>query len=54
MSPKKNEMTLTEDDVRREHESSARPAPHWAYLFAVLALGFLAMVGLIALLGASG
>jgi hypothetical protein len=54
MSAKKNEMTLTEEDVRKEHEKSARPAPHWVYLFGVLGTGLIAMLGLIALLGASG
>jgi uncharacterized membrane protein YdcZ (DUF606 family) len=54
MSAKKNETTLNEDDVRKEHEKTARPAPHWAYLFGVLGAGFIAMLGLIALLGASG
>ena len=47
-----SEKTLTEDDVREEHRTSARPGPHWAYLLGVLAGGMVLMLGLIALLGA--
>ena len=50
----RNEATLSEDDVREEHRQSARPGPHWLYLFGVLIAGFVLMVGLIALLAASG
>ncbi len=46
-----NESTITEDDVREEHDQSARPGPHWLYLFAVLIGSFVLMVGLIAYLG---
>jgi hypothetical protein len=48
-----SERTLTEDDVRNEHRESARPGPHWAYLFGVLLFGLVLMLGLIALFGAS-
>jgi hypothetical protein len=54
MSAKKSELTLTEEDVRAEHEQSAKPAVHWAYLFGVLAGGLLLMLALIAVLGGSG
>jgi hypothetical protein len=46
-----SEKTLTEDDVREEHNQSARPGPHWAYLFGVLGVGLLLMLGLIGLFG---
>ena len=53
MSPKKDETTLTEEDVRGEHERSARPGPHWVYLFSVLGGGLVLMLGLIAFLGSA-
>jgi hypothetical protein len=52
MSPRKDESTLTEEDVRGEHERSARPSAHWIYLFSVLGGGLIAMFALIAFLGA--
>ena len=51
MSAKKNEATITEADVRKEHETSAKPGPHWVYLFAVLGAGLVAMLAFIAFLG---
>ena len=46
-----SERAITEDDVRREHSSSANQAAHWAYLVAVLLGGTLLMLVLIAALG---
>ena len=52
MSPsRKDEATLTEEDVRREHEREAKPGPHWAYLFGVLGGGLVVMLALIGFLG---
>ncbi len=49
----KNEKTITEDDVRKEHLASVRPGPHWAYLIAILGGGVLLMLLLIAVMGAA-
>jgi hypothetical protein len=49
-----DERHLTEDDVRAEHAKSANPRAHWLYLAGVLLLGFVLMIVLIALLGATG
>lgn len=49
-----NERTVTEDDVRAEHSSSANQTAHWVYLAAVLLGGTLLMLVLIAALGAAG
>jgi hypothetical protein len=54
MSAKKDETTLTEEDIYKEHQRSVNPNAHWAYLFGVLAAGLLLMLGLIAALGGSG
>jgi hypothetical protein len=54
MSAKKDETTLTENDIYKEHQRSVKPMAHWAYLFGVLAAGLLLMLALIAALGASG
>jgi hypothetical protein len=54
MTSAKDETELTEDDVRAEHHTSARPAAHWAYLFGVLGGGLVVMLALIAILGWSG
>ena len=48
---KKDETSLTEDDVREEHLKSVRPGPHWGYLFGVLGGSFVVMVVFIAWLG---
>jgi hypothetical protein len=53
MSRREGETTLTEEDVRNEHEHSARPGPHWAYLFGVLGGGLVLMLGLIVFLGSA-
>jgi hypothetical protein len=47
----KDERNITEQDVYKEHMKSVNPAAHWAYLLGVLAVSFIAMVALIALLG---
>jgi len=48
---KRDETTITEDDVRLEHRTSARPGLHWAYLSGVVGGSFVLMVALIAWLG---
>ena len=50
----KDERNIRESDVYKEHMASVNPLAHWAYLLGVLAVSFLLMVGLIALLGAIG
>ena len=45
------EDQLTEEDVRKEHQSAVKVAPHWAYLFGVLLGGVVLMVLLIGFLG---
>ena len=47
---KKNEKTLSEDDVRAEHLTEVNEPAHWAYLFAVLIGGTILMIVLIAAL----
>ncbi len=49
-----NEAEMTEDKVREEHLREVHQEMQWAYLFGVLVVGFLLMVGLIALLGSGG
>lgn len=49
-----SELKISEDDVREEHLSSINVPAHWAYLFGVLLGAFVLMLGLIALLGATG
>jgi hypothetical protein len=51
MTTAKDETELTEDDVRAEHQQSAKPTAHWAYLFGVLGGGLVVMLALIAVLG---
>ena len=46
------ESEITAADVEREHLQEVHQGAHWAYMLAVIALGFLAMLGLIAYLGA--
>jgi hypothetical protein len=48
-----DERTLTEDQIRTEHEADVNVRAHWLYLVAVLVGGFLLMVALIGLLGGS-
>jgi hypothetical protein len=50
----RDERTIREEDVRREHLDEVRVDLHWAYLAGVLLGAFLLMVGLIAVLGAAG
>jgi hypothetical protein len=47
------ETTITSDEVEREHLAEVHQVAHWAYLFGVVALGFVAMVLLIAWLGSA-
>jgi len=54
MSAQKDETTLTENDVRREHMRAVKPGPHWAYLFGVIGTSVLLMIAFMAFLeGAS-
>ena len=46
-----DESEITAEDVEHEHLEEVRQGAHWAYMTAVIALGFLAMLGLIAFLG---
>ena len=48
----RDDRSLTEDDVWQEHQSSVKPAAHWAYQFRVLGGTLALMLALIALLGA--
>lgn len=45
------ESEITAADVEREHLQEVHQAAHWAYMLAVIALGLLAMLWLIAYLG---
>jgi hypothetical protein len=47
----KDEMTITEDEIREEHLREVNAASQWTYLFGVLLVGLVLMIGLIALLG---
>ena len=54
MSAQKDETTLTENDVRREHMRAVQPGGHWAYLFGVVGMSVLLMIAFMAFLeGAS-
>ena len=46
-----DERNITDEDVRREHMASVNAPAHWLYMIGVLAVSFLLMIGLIALLG---
>jgi uncharacterized membrane protein YdcZ (DUF606 family) len=48
---KRDETTISEDDVRTEHLQSAQPGPHWAYLAGVLGGSFVLMLAFLAWLG---
>jgi hypothetical protein len=48
------EQTVTEDRIRNEHMKEVNVGAHWAYLIGVIAVAFVLMVGLIALLGTTG
>lgn len=54
MSEHKSERQIGMEDVYEEHQRSVNANAHWAYLFGVLFGGFVLMIALIALLGASG
>ena len=47
------EADISEDEVWQEHLAAVNVPAHWAYAAAVVVGGFLLMVGLIALLGAT-
>jgi hypothetical protein len=49
-----NEQRVTEETVRNEHLAEVNAAAHWAYLLGVIGGGFILMVGLVAILGATG
>ncbi len=53
-TPAKDERTITDEDVRREHQLAVNKAAHWAYLFGVLGVSFVLMIAFIAALGAGG
>lgn len=44
------ESEITAADVEREHLQEVNRGAHWAYMTAVIAIGMLAMLGLIAYL----
>ncbi len=46
-----NETNVTEEQVYKEHLKAVNAPAHWVYLFSVLVVSFLLMVGLIAVLG---
>jgi hypothetical protein len=48
-----SERDVDQERVRQEHLKEVNPAAHWAYLVAVLGGGLVAMLLLIAWLGAS-
>ena len=48
---KKDESTVTEDDVWKEHLRAVHQGRHWAYLLGVLGGSFTIMVTFIAWLG---
>ena len=49
-----SERDADKEQVRKEHLAEVNPAAHWAYLFAVVGGGLLAMLALIAVLGGAG
>ena len=49
-----DEADIRQEDVWDEHLQQLNVAAHWMYVVGVLGGGFIAMVGLIALLGAGG
>lgn len=49
-----SELTITEEQVRKEHLEEVNPARHWLLLAVVVVGAFLLMVALIAALGAAG
>ncbi len=51
---KDDESTVSQNDVWNEHLQDVHVGRHWGYIAAVLAGGFLLMVGLMAVLGGGG
>jgi hypothetical protein len=45
------ETTITQEQVRKEHMREVNQLAHWAYLLGVIAISFLLMLGLMAVLG---
>jgi len=50
MTPKVDERTIDEAQVRLEHRGSVNVPGHWAYLLGVLIGGTILMIALIALI----
>ena len=48
-----SERDIDKEKVREEHLAEVHPAAHWAYLAGVVGGGLIAMLALIAWLGAS-
>lgn len=48
-----DERTIQAEDIRREQEAQVKQPLQWAYLATVLIGGFLVMLALISILGAS-
>jgi hypothetical protein len=46
-----NDRTITENEVRDEHQRAVKVPAHWAYLFGVIVGAFMLMVLFIAVLG---
>ena len=51
---KKDETTISQEEVWNEHLESVHVGGHWAYMLAVLGGSFFLMVALIAHLGRGG
>jgi hypothetical protein len=47
------DVDITVEEVEREHLDQVHQGAQWAYLFGVIGIGLVAMLVLIALLGAS-
>jgi hypothetical protein len=45
------ETTITEEQVRSEKMKEVNQAAHWAYVVGVIAISFILMLGLMAVLG---
>ena len=46
-----SEKTITEEQIRKEHMGEVKPTAQWAYLFGVVLVSTVLMIGFIALLG---
>jgi hypothetical protein len=44
------EVTITEEQVRTEHMREINQVGHWAYALGVIAISFILMLGLMAML----